>query len=379
MGAGGIVTRQDAEVAKYKSLCIHLLGVLCAFARNTFFMNTTPSLSEMISEWPTVSVVVVTRNRRSLAMKAVESILGTEYPNDKRQLVIIEETDSSEHPFNQSGIKYCRLPVRNLGVAFARNEGLRQADSNIVAFTDDDCLVDPQWLKQIVCPFVTAPPLGATAGAVLVPECGPIGQCENILGFPGGGAKYLRQSKGQTIPMATFSTCNAAINRNVSGSVQFPEGFLTAGEDSVLSRQISSKHGLLYNPKAVVRHKPRDSLPLVFNWFRGRGQARVRVVQYEKRPVRYILKTLAISQTLRLLGLVIALWLLNLPVFYPVLFLAALYYLSVLWRFRWAQEYYPSLKTFFLIPVVKTVMDVGMDAGVFTTLIKEGYARRLHL
>jgi hypothetical protein len=41
-------------------------------------------------------------------------------------------------------------------------------------------------------------------------------------------------------------------------------------------------------------------------------------------------------------------------------------YASVLWRNRWARQYYQSIRTFLLIPIVKAVMDVGMVAGWFS-------------
>jgi hypothetical protein len=51
---------------------------------------------------------------------------------------------------------------------------------------------------------------------------------------------------------------------------------------------------------------------------------------------------------------------LGMLLFFPVLIL---YYCSLLLKFRWAYRYYPSLKTFLMIPVVRTVMDMGRDWG----------------
>ncbi|MFM7142900.1 MAG: glycosyltransferase family A protein, partial [Alphaproteobacteria bacterium] len=48
-----------------------------------------------------------------------------------------------------------RLHVRLLrqersGPAAARNRGVREAHGEFVAFTDDDCRPDPQWLATLV-------------------------------------------------------------------------------------------------------------------------------------------------------------------------------------------------------------------------------------
>lgn len=319
--------------------------------------------------WPGVSVVVVTRDHHALAERAVQSLLATDYPAAQRQIVVVEETDAPQ-PIPGAGVKYHAIPVKNRGVSFARNTGLDLCDHDIVAFTDDDCEVDKAWLREIVRPLIENPGVAATAGAVLVPPCGPIGQCENILGFPGGGARFIHRAAGKLIPMATFSTCNCAIHRELAGDVHFQEGFQNAGEDEVLSRSISARFELLYNPLAVVRHRPRDSLGGVFRWFLRRGQARVHMTRHVASRGAYIRKIMGTSTLLRLSVFLVLLAVLKIPVLPAVALVAALYYASVLWRFRWARQYHPSMKTFLFLPLVRFTMDVAMDLGVLNTLLK---------
>lgn len=318
---------------------------------------------------PGVSVVVVTRDHHELAERAVQSLLETDYPAAQRQIVIVEETDAPR-PIPGDGVKYHAISVKNLGVSFARNTGLDLCDHEIVAFTDDDCVVEKDWLREIVRPLVEDAGVAATAGAVLVPPCGPVGQCENILGFPGGGARFIHRANGHAIPMSTFSTCNCAINRRLAGPVRFQEGFQTAGEDELLSRGISAKFKLIYTPFAVVRHQPRDSFGGVFRWFVRRGQARVHMARHVPSRAAYIRKIALTSMLLRLVILLALLAVLRIPVLPAVALVALLYYASVLWRFRWSRSFHPSLKTFLLLPLVRFTMDVAMDLGVLNTLLK---------
>jgi O-antigen/teichoic acid export membrane protein len=45
-------------------------------------------------EWPAVSVIIVTRGRHEAAIEAVHSVLQVDYPAEKLEVVVIEETDN---------------------------------------------------------------------------------------------------------------------------------------------------------------------------------------------------------------------------------------------------------------------------------------------
>ncbi len=333
----------------------------------TSFANNEADLPP--GKLPHVSVIVVTKGNHAEAEAAVTSILAADYPEDRREIVVVEETDKPL-PVQGPGVRYVVLAPRNLGVGAARNEGLRQAAGEIIVFTDDDCLVDRDWLMELVRPLLANPDAGATAGAVLVPECGPIGRCENILGFPGGGLGYVHASRGRIMAMPTFSTCNCAIRRAVlADGLRFHEGFKFAGEDQLLSRAIAAKHLILYNPAARVRHKPRDSFTGVFKWLVRRGQAQVETLRYSQNKGEHIAYIIYTSTPVRLLAAAALAAALRIPVApaFGILFL--FYYASVLWRFRWARKHAVSFRTLALLPIVKLVMDIGMSAGVLKALL----------
>jgi cellulose synthase/poly-beta-1,6-N-acetylglucosamine synthase-like glycosyltransferase len=311
---------------------------------------------------------VVTKGNHAEAEAAVKSIIATDYPPDRREIVIVEETDNPR-PITGHGTRYVVLATRNLGVGAARNEGLRHATGEIIVFTDDDCLVDRDWLKELVRPLQANPDAGATAGAVLVPECGPIGQCENILGFPGGGIGFVHAARGRIMTTPTFSTCNCAIRRAVlADGLRFHEGFKFAGEDQLLSRAIAEKYLILYNPGARVRHKPRDSFAGVFKWLVRRGQAQVETVRYSYKKREHVAYIIHTSTLVRLLVAIALFTVLGIPVIPGLAVLLLIYYAFTLWRFRWARTYYRSVRTLALLPIVKLVMDIGMSAGVIKAL-----------
>ena len=318
-------------------------------------------------ELPNVSVVIVTKGRHAMVARAVESVLSAEYPTEKRQVVVLEETDTPR-PISGPGVVYRTIPEQGLGFGFARNEALRHAEHPLIVFADDDCVVERDWLVEIVTPIRTGK-AAAVGGAVLVPTCGPVGQCENILGFPGGGAHYLNNAKGRVVPCQTFSTCNCAVLRTVlDQNGGFDPGLRHGGEDELLSRRIAQVGPIVYNPKAVVRHRPRDSLLKVAGWFARRGRSRVDLLRHSPREPEMVLGVIKNSPFLRLLAVLVVLGLNGLPVFGSLIVLGVVYYSVILWRYRWSRQYFPALATFVVIPLVKITMDVGMDVGIAVAL-----------
>ncbi len=319
-------------------------------------------------DWPSVSVIIVTRDRHEAAEKAVSSVLQVDYELGKLEIVVIEETDKPR-PIAGDRVCYVAIPMRNLGLGFARNQGVEHAGGEVLAFTDDDCLVHRDWLRELVRPLL-GEGVAATAGAVLVPECGPVGECENILGFPGGGVKFVEEAQGKIIPRATFSTCNCAVYgwavEEVGGFREFNK---SSGEDELLSRQISVRHQMLYTPHAIVWHEPRDHIGKVYQWLVRRGHSRVEMAQnipikgplYRRMAIQSPIVRLAVGAVV---GGTVGVSFVVLP-----LVLVFLYYFSVLYRYRWSWRYHRSWKTLLLLPWVKAVMDVAMDLGTVEKLL----------
>lgn len=372
-----------------------------------------PAFDITNTDWPRVSIILITKGHHEMAKSAVASILAADYPVEKREVIVVEETDAPD-PIVGESVRYAAIPVKNLGFPFARNKGVNLASADIIAFTDDDCLVEREWLKALVRPFIecsgnskldndnaagtSASTMGvdlqggsrlpgassrgisrpvqpsevaAVAGAVLVSGCGAIGECENILGFPGGGARYLNCAHGAIIRWTTFSTCNCAVRKSaIERAGGFCEKLKSGGEDRLLSKKIMECGGLiLYNPNARIHHKTRDSFLGVLRWFIRRGRASVELVRIVNNKRVYVVPMVFNSVLLRLAVAISTCLMIGWFVLPVIGALMLLYYVSVLWRFRWARACFPSIKTFRLLPAVKVVMDLGMDIGVLSAVI----------
>jgi glycosyltransferase involved in cell wall biosynthesis len=114
--------------------------------------------------YPTVSAIVPTRDRPEFLARAVDGILGQDYPGDIECLVVFDQSEpastSAAVPDGRSLtlIRNTRRP----GLAGARNSGIVAATGDLIAFCDDD----DEWLPTKLSRQVEA--LTASPSAVMV-------------------------------------------------------------------------------------------------------------------------------------------------------------------------------------------------------------------
>jgi glycosyltransferase involved in cell wall biosynthesis len=116
----------------------------------------------------TCTVIVPTYNRVNHLKRTVDSLLR----QDHEELEIIVVNDGSTdgtYSYLESQSKRPYIQVihqKNRGPAEARNAGIRAARGEIIAFTDDDCVVPPDWVRRLVRVFED-PDIGFAGGTAL--------------------------------------------------------------------------------------------------------------------------------------------------------------------------------------------------------------------
>src|SRR2546430_9631574 len=123
----------------------------------------------VVDEKALVSVVLATRNRSQYLPRAVGSILAQTYP--KWELLAVDdgsEDDTYEvlRAVDDERIRCFRTPHR--GVAAARNHALAQTSGDYVAYSDDDNVMHPDWLRSVVWAFTTWRETDCLYGAVIM-------------------------------------------------------------------------------------------------------------------------------------------------------------------------------------------------------------------
>ncbi|MFK3730516.1 glycosyltransferase [Streptomyces sp. NPDC088090] len=126
-------------------------------------------------EMPVVSVIVATRDRAGMLRDCLDSLRALRYPCFEVIVVdnapadaATEELVRREYGGGRPEVRYLREPVP--GLARAHNRGLAGARGRIAAFTDDDTLVDPEWLTALAAPFAADPATGCVTGLIVPAE-----------------------------------------------------------------------------------------------------------------------------------------------------------------------------------------------------------------
>ena len=119
-----------------------------------------------------VSVCICTRDRGGLIRRTLDSVLASTHQD--HDLVIVDQSSGDEtsrvvEAYLTTG-KVLYLRSHATGVSRARNLALQNAAGPIVAMTDDDCEVDPDWLERIVRHFGANPDVGQVQGDVEGPQ-----------------------------------------------------------------------------------------------------------------------------------------------------------------------------------------------------------------
>ncbi|HVT40553.1 MAG TPA: glycosyltransferase [Gemmatimonadaceae bacterium] len=115
-----------------------------------------------------IAVVLATRNCAVGADLAARSVMASRYPAF-RLFVVDQSADDSttnalQHFADDRRVTVERMQAR--GLAAARNFGVARTDAPIIAFTDDDCEVEPDWMRAIATAFASDERIGIVFGAV---------------------------------------------------------------------------------------------------------------------------------------------------------------------------------------------------------------------
>ena len=257
---------------------------------------------------PSISVVVPTCNRLTTLVPCLDAILRSSVTPD--EVIVVENRPAgsavaAELAARHGGdprVRYVEEP--RAGVSWARNRGLAAVHGEIVAFVDDDVIVDEDWLAGICLAFAENPGAACVTGLILPVELEWPAQLwvEQYGGFSKGFERIVFNDRRRDVdPLYPYSCgrfgsgANAALRTAVArelGGFDVALGGgagVNTGEDiDLFLRLMLSGHTLVYEPTALVWHRNRRSLGelrhQLFHY--GRGLAAVMTKQLLDGPQR---------------------------------------------------------------------------------------------
>ncbi len=124
------------------------------------------------------SVVVPTFKRPDLLERCLAALVAQNFDPATYEIIIVDDANSQEtrqqvecwsRQMHLHRYTICYVPVTGIshGPSVARNLGWRAAAGEVIAFTDDDCVPDANWLNAGVAAF--ADNIVGASGRILVP------------------------------------------------------------------------------------------------------------------------------------------------------------------------------------------------------------------
>ena len=246
----------------------------------------------LLRDAPAVSVVVTTHNRPDSLAETLRSISAVKYP--KFEIIIVDNAPSNDDTAEL--VKRLSSELKNLryvredrvGLGWARNRGLEAARGAITAFTDDDVLVDPDWLTALVQGFGNGDHVACVNGLILPRELETPAQvwCEEHGGFGKGFVLQIfdlttHRSADPLFPyrLSMFgSGANMSFKTDVLRRIGGYDPALGAGtptrsaaEFPAFYNVIMNNYQIVYRPDAIVYHSHHEQYEPFRRQFYGYG------------------------------------------------------------------------------------------------------------
>ena len=202
------------------------------------------------------SVVVPTRNRPAQLARCLASLARLDYPRESYDVVVVDDGGETDLRGVVQGmdqrVRATCVRVSHGGPAAARNAGVAESTGEFIAFTDDDCAVDPEWLRRLADRFSRT--RGIVVGGRVVNALASNRYSSASQGLQDFLYRWYHEERGGELRF--FTTNNLALSRSDFESLGgFDETFTFASEDRDLSdRAIAAGLALVYAPEAVVHH-----------------------------------------------------------------------------------------------------------------------------
>ena len=258
---------------------------------------------EFSARAPFASIVIGTRERPECLAATLDTVLALEYP--RFEVIVVDNANTSDRTralleLRYSGapeVRYVREPLP--GLAVAHNRGLDEARGEIVAFTDDDVLVDPLWLLELARGFELASEVACVTGLILPTELETPAQrwLEDWIRHNKGYTRKLfdlgsNRPNDKLFPYAAGTFGSGANMAFRTDALRALGGFDPAtgtgsrarGGDDLAGffSVLAAGHTLAYQPAAIIRHAYRrdaDGLrALMFDYGAGLGAFLTKIV-----------------------------------------------------------------------------------------------------
>ena len=214
-----------------------------------------------------VTVAISVYNSEEHIGSCIKSILAQTI--SKFEVLVVEDppfdrTDKIIALFKDNRIRYFRNQIK-LGLSGSRNKGLELAKGKYVFFTDDDCVVSPNWIERGLISIQEKDCVGVEGKTYYVSEKYAPTMSDNVVENKTGGQ---------------YPTCNIVYKKNVLNDIGGFDERYTYMEDRDLALRAKRFGRISFNSNMIVYHQKKTFTPREF--VQTAKEARNRVLLYKK-------------------------------------------------------------------------------------------------
>ncbi|MBD2459757.1 glycosyltransferase [Oscillatoria sp. FACHB-1407] len=228
---------------------------------------------------PHVSVIIPIYNGEQDVPPLLDCLKAQTYPRDKVEYVLVDNASrdrtltllktAAEASATEGLSLRCLSETQIQSSYAARNTGIKATQTEFLAFTDADCRPLPNWLSDLVQPFVD-PAVGIVAGEVLALEG------DSWLEQYSGRKETLSQKHTLAHPFYPYGqTANLAVRRQAFEKAGLFRPYLTTGGDADMCWRIQQAGNwkIVFAEQAAVQHRHRATLEDLKSQWRRYGRS----------------------------------------------------------------------------------------------------------
>jgi len=221
-----------------------------------------------LESYPKVSVIVCSYNGAKTLDRCLESLSEIDYPD--YEIVLVDDGSKDNTPeIAAKHPKIVYIRQENKGLSVARNVGGYAAKGEILAYTDSDCMADPDWLYYLVHTLTSGDYAGVGGPNISPPAEDWIQAC--VSAAPGGPSHVLLTD----VVAEHIPGCNMAFHKWAFEKVGgFDPEYRKAGDDVDFCWRLQTEGQVIaFSPAAIVWHYRRFTLQAFRKQQEGYGEA----------------------------------------------------------------------------------------------------------
>lgn len=205
---------------------------------------------------PSVTVIVPVFNDQSGIDACITALEGQTYPRANFEVIVVD--NGSDVPIRlraTSGLDSRVITCESPGAYAARNAGIEAAGADILAFTDADCVPDPDWIEKGISALYRGDGRCVVGGEVAMRKPARPTAVELYQALSGFEQRDNIELRGFTV------TANLFVARHAMRDIGLFDTRLLSGGDLNWSRRAAAAgYALVYAADAIVETCPRRTI-----------------------------------------------------------------------------------------------------------------------